>query len=93
MESNKSILEGGPVQDRRGNLLIKELLAERLVFCIIFYQGINFSSGSVGCIDVCACVHFCGRCDGVYVKMEAKGGQHFLPIHVHVCFDAGIRPV
>lgn len=42
---------------------------------------------------MCMCAHFCGRCDGIYVKIEAKGGQHFLPIHVCVCFDAGIRPV
>lgn len=41
------------MQDRRGNLLIKELLDERLVCYIIFCQGINFSSGSGGCIDVC----------------------------------------
>lgn len=92
MHSKKN-LEGGPAQDRRGNLLIKEPLAGRLVCCIIFYQGINFSSGSGGCVDVCACAHFCGRCDEVYVKMEAKGGQRFLPIHVRVCFDAGIGPV
>lgn len=81
------------MQDRRGNLLIKELLDERLVCYIIFCQGINFSCGRGGCIYVCACAHFCGRCDGVYVKMEAKGGPGFLSIHVRVCFDAGIKPV
>lgn len=41
------------MQDRRGNLLIKELLDERLVCYIIFCQGINFSFGRGGCIYMC----------------------------------------